>query len=106
MFVVHRVPVEPSGAPGHKTRKNINPPSPVLVTAKEQPQKRQRQLLETIFPSNLQPLRPYLEEGILIHVCHSLRVCTIVPVLGVLFVLMFNALVISCLSGLNQYLPL
>ena len=36
------LPVEPSGAPGHKTTKNINPTGPELVTAKEQPQKRRK----------------------------------------------------------------
>ena len=30
---------EPSGAPGHKTTRNINPPGPVLITAKGKPQK-------------------------------------------------------------------
>ena len=32
------LPIDPSGAPGHKITENIISPGPVLVTAKEKPQ--------------------------------------------------------------------
>ena len=63
------LPVEPSGAPDHKTTKNINSPGPVLVPGKEQPQ----MLTLTTFYARLTDVW----SDLIVRVCTVLRACAL-----------------------------